>query len=351
MSSQSGITASQSLLDSFKQFTLSNRRFFGMRIVGESIEAVNEFDSVGSDCGRSLSHDFDSLHTRLSDTDPMYLVVRRSDVSNGAAYIFISYVPDAARVHDKMIYAASKNTILRNLGSQRFQPILFINSANELSGEGWRQSEISERAAERPLTEAERSLEKMRRDEAVLTGTRKQRLARNEARGVSFAVDAGLKRALDEITAGRNVDGGEGGESGECGSGFLVTALIDGEELKLAAQTTFADIRRNLIKALKSDEPSYNVVLWNGRYFFIYCCPSGSKVRDRMKYAANRLAFSKSIEQTGVELKVIEVGDPDEIEMSVFEAEDMEVKQDELRERGGKVGGLKFAKPRGPRRR
>ncbi|VEU22385.1 DEKNAAC103513 [Brettanomyces naardenensis] len=228
-----------------------------------------------------------------------------------------------------MVYASTKNTVLRSLGSEHFQPVIFVNDSDELSAKGWTQFEISEKSSEKPLTEAEKTLEKVKANELFFgVETQKRGLARDEARQVRFELEPELEKVL---SGGNNLDG------------KLVTIVIDGEKLTLKGERKMIDPKKELVGSLSKDSPSFNLLGYKGDYFFIYCCPSGSKVRDRMKYATNRLAFTKDLEKKGYELKdAIEVGDPEEIEVGRFDGEEEVVKEQKT---------LRFTKPKGPRRR
>ena len=93
---------------------------------------------------------------------------------------------------------------------------------------------------------------------------------------------------------------------------------------------------------LKDPHPIYAVYKYGDANFaFIYCCPSGSKVKERMIYASNKQGLINHIKGIVLVDKVIDAGDVDEIEVSSL-----------LGKQEGEIGGVKrISRPKGPRRR
>lgn len=320
MSSQSGIIASQDLVDSFKQFTDGNDRFLLVRIDNETLVVHGTVPTAGS-----LVQDFESLHQTLTDDQSLFIIARKPDSDQ---YAFISYVPDNSSVKDKMVYASTKNTVLRNLGLEYFDPILFADHPNEISGDGWQQIEAAETAA-KPLTDEERSWEKVKADE--LYATKRQSLARQDSsKGINFDLGASLQSTLADPSKLDDT---------------LVVFGIQDEKLQLDTTYKLTDPATQLVSKLGTDAPSYNLVGYHGDFYFIYCCPSGSKVRDRMQYATERLSLTKSLEKLGYKLKeTVEIGDPDELDLSIFTSEPAATTASAAKPQ-------RFSRPKGPRRR
>ena len=75
-------------------------------------------------------------------------------------------MPNAAPVRQKMLFASTRLTLTRELGSENFGETLFVTEAEELTKAGWRRHEAHGEAAN-PLTQEERDLEDIREAEAL----------------------------------------------------------------------------------------------------------------------------------------------------------------------------------------
>lgn len=76
-----------------------------------------------------------------------------------------------------MLFASTRLTLLRELGTEKFSDSLFVTTADELSPSEWQKRERSDGAG-RPLTAEERSLEEIRNAEAAEgRGTARRQLA------------------------------------------------------------------------------------------------------------------------------------------------------------------------------
>lgn len=83
----------------------------------------------------------------------------------------VTYVPDAAKVRQKMLFAATRLTLVRDLGSEHFRDIIFATMANELTPAGFDKHD-KHTELDAPLTEEERTLGEVKRAEAEAgTGT------------------------------------------------------------------------------------------------------------------------------------------------------------------------------------
>ncbi len=67
--------------------------------------------------------DLDLLNADLSDKDPaIFLVKKDSD-----EWLLIQYVPEKARVREKMLIAASKATLTKELGDEKFTDQMYAS--------------------------------------------------------------------------------------------------------------------------------------------------------------------------------------------------------------------------------
>ena len=93
----------------------------------------------------------------------------------------VTYVPDTAPVRQKMLFASTRLTLVRELGSEHFRETFFATTAEELTPAGFEKHDAHS-ALEAPLTEEERSLGEVRRAEqeaGMGTGTREIHLSKH----------------------------------------------------------------------------------------------------------------------------------------------------------------------------
>ena len=81
--------------------------------------------------------DLTQLDSLLNPTEPAYIILRRYEGSVKPPFIAITYVPDTAHVRQKMLFASTRNTLLRELGTDRFDESIFATLKEELTAEGF----------------------------------------------------------------------------------------------------------------------------------------------------------------------------------------------------------------------
>ncbi|GMG19049.1 unnamed protein product [Ambrosiozyma monospora] len=317
----------------------------------------------------TTTDDIPEITSYLKDTKVTYLIIKKDDTqskkqSSNSGYFFISYVPDPAPVREKMLYASSKNTLLRELGLEYFTTVLFINDKEELSQQGWMKILDSESATQ-PLTESEKELAKLKDLELVehshssYGGSSKRRglvsVASGAANSSSGSSSGLLQFKIDDEKLQSLIN------SKKLTANELTTIEINPKtESFYLSQTQSFTTPKQIPSLIPTTNPNFNIFTLGqgqGTNFFIYSCPSGSKVRDRMQYAANKQGLISIFkEQAGLEFgKVIEVGDSDEIELSLFDESTSTSEKTTTAAAtgaaGSSAGNLKFSKPKGPRRR
>lgn len=118
--------------------------------------------AIKSECPEFLS-DLSSLSSHLKDNEALYILLRRyDDASDG--FIAVTYVPNAAPVRQKMLFASTRLTLTRELGIERFRETIFATEKAELSAEGFKKHDAHNDLAA-PLTEEERTLEAVKKAE------------------------------------------------------------------------------------------------------------------------------------------------------------------------------------------
>jgi twinfilin-like protein len=162
MSASSGITVSDDLASHFSS-TLSSdtTRFVKISIKNESLVHDQSFPIEGH-----FNADLLKLQDRevLQDDIPAYVLARLDDPPS--EWLAIFYVPDSARIRDKMLYASTRNPLLKALGSTIFTDSLFATSKEDLTPEAY-AAHKRHSAAPKPLSAREQELADIREAEGI----------------------------------------------------------------------------------------------------------------------------------------------------------------------------------------
>lgn len=325
MSNQSGITADQSLLDSLSNFE-SNEFAAITAKISKDFTAV-QFDGK-----------YNSLEQLLSDlrSEPAYIFVR-GVLEDPGQYHFISYVPDSSPVRSKMLYASTKNTLVRQVGTSSIgkQSLLtdadeFLDLVNEKNGQ--EDSALTE--SEKANIEITQQQQRLKTADYYPNGRKLVSQTDGAPTSLAFQVKVG-DGSITELMKSYNV----------------VSFEIDlaKEQIQVYAKQSISSPKE---LDITRDHPSYVLYRNGSMYYFIYCCPSGSKVKDRMVYASNRTGFITHLQgECHLELaKVIEIGDPEELEISSISyssPEEQATEDDKLKS----ASETKFNRPKGPARK
>lgn len=143
--------------------------------------------------------DLSSLTSLLKDNEAAYIVLRRhADASDG--YVAVTYVPDTAPVRSKMLFAATRLTLVRELGLERFRETIFVTTKTEVTADGWRRHD-RHGEIQAPLTQEDRALQGVKKAEAEAsqgTGARSSHVSS----GVSFPISEEALLALRDLEGG-----------------------------------------------------------------------------------------------------------------------------------------------------
>ncbi|KZF21511.1 actin depolymerizing protein [Xylona heveae TC161] len=326
---QSGISASKELQQAFNELVSSpSQRGLLAGIDREQLVPIQTIPLTTPD----FLSDVSSLDSLLKEKEAAYVILRRYDAPDG--FVAVTYVPDTANVRQKMLFASTRLTLVRELGTERFRETLFATTKEELTAEGWkRHDQHGETKA--PLTEEEQSLQIVKEAEAEISGGTTARS--NHVKSlVHFPVSDEAMNALKNLKSA---------------SFNLVQLRIDvpRETIELAdTNTTDPD---GLSATISSSEPRYSFYryskgsedLEDSPIVFIYTCPGASKIKERMVYSTSRASMIILSERDAglVIAKKLEASEPSEISASVLH-EEFHPKQEQ------KTG---FARPKRPGRR
>lgn len=193
------VIASRELHDAFNNLVSSPATQRGL-IATVKEEKLVPAEAIPSPSG-DFFHDLNFLDALLKDDEAAYVLLRRHDGSPDG-YVAVTYVPDRAPVRQKMLFAATRLTLVRELGTERFRETYFTTAKLELTAEGWRKHE-KHTQLKAPLTEEEQALQGVKEAEAEAsrgTGHRASHLSGHTTLSIS---EEGL-RALKELPSGGN---------------------------------------------------------------------------------------------------------------------------------------------------
>lgn len=407
MSTQSGITISSQLNDAYKN--LSTNSALIIKLSSDFTELIPDQIITGSDNTTSTTKDitilepmFEKLINQISQEfpHPSYIVI-----SYNSNQYFISFIPDIAPIKQKMLYASTKNSLITSLGGNKLIKKFawteldeltlnyFIKSIDEDQGFDIKKEEEEELNS--LLTEDEITLQKlnnlslysttnhhhhhgfkkklpsMTNDDGSTTGSG------NADQDILYKFTPELTEQLQSIIENSSPESSNDNDNKKS----LISFNIDTTKELLTLKSIDTQIEINqLIDTLNnhtSSRISPQYILYNyqiGKLAFIYSCPSGSSVKDRMIYASfknslinhlNQLIKSTNIDDDIIIDKNIEVGDLDEIELSQLQDANELIhdtntngnnnsSSNSLSSNNSSLSsknGLKFNKPKGPRRR
>lgn len=288
MSNQSGIKASQELLDAFAQAG----REGNTRVIRVSIKSESLVPDGASPVSGDWEADFRLIQEHLEPKKPSYVLYRfdsRSASGGDFEWLFNCYVPDDAHVREKMLYASTRATLIKDLGDYRFKDSVYGSHLSEFTREGY-DKHVKHQKSAAPLTEREKEIEQLKKTEHgsdIGTSTRQSHVS-----GVSFPFQDVATEALKKLS------------SGEVNTVILHIDMSAGESVALDAATNY-NSTAELNAILPNDFPRYvfykpadSVIPESarGKPIFLYSCPSQSKVRERMLYSSCRSAVLREAE-------------------------------------------------------
>jgi twinfilin len=153
--------ASEELLSAFRSLA-SDPSQRGL-LAAISKEQLVPIGTIASE-SNNFANDLRALTPYLKDNEAAYIILRRFPEANDG-FIAVTYVPDTAPVRQKMLFASTRLTLVRELGIERFRETIFATNREELTAEGFKKHDQHMQLAA-PLTEEEQSLGAVKKAEA-----------------------------------------------------------------------------------------------------------------------------------------------------------------------------------------
>ncbi|KAH9812085.1 hypothetical protein DFH28DRAFT_980002 [Melampsora americana] len=307
MSAQSGISVSPDLSEDFVKAVSKTSDIRLLVVIIENEVAITKL-SLPPHVGRSDIEDFELIDDVLEDDRPAYVLYRLNQ-SEGGSWIFISYVPDNAKVREKMLYASTRATISRQLGETHFKESIFATSKRDLTPEGY-LAHLASQKAQAPMTARERELADIKAAEGISAITMGTEVRSSNVWGANGGNNAslGLKWNPDAQEALQAWCSQSGCKSVQFNI-ELGTETIVLSENGASDELVFPD-----------SQPSYTFYRYSPTQeskslpVFIYACPLKSPVKSRLVYSSSSSSVSGKASEFGIQLsKKFETSDPDEI--------------------------------------
>lgn len=208
---QSGISASPTLQTHFRTF-LTDPSLFALliTITAERLERLETLPSTPTNNDDDDDIFFTSLPTltpHLLPTRALYILLRRHRAPHHPCPLTcITYVPDAAPVRQKTLFASTRLTLVRELGAELFGEGMFATEQRDLRREGWGKWERGlEAAGTEVMSREERELEGVRSGEGGAVGERKMVGMGGSAVGMKVGFGEGVVEALRGMREGEGL--------------------------------------------------------------------------------------------------------------------------------------------------
>ncbi|PBK64439.1 actin depolymerizing protein [Armillaria solidipes] len=285
----------------------------------------------------------------ISDDVPAYILVRLDEPPT--QWLVIDYVPEGTKIRSKMLYAASRGSLTRSLGSSIFTDSIFATSKEDLTAEAY-AAHRRHVTAPQPLSIREQEIADARAAEREAGAHSYRPKVNPVGHGVGLKWTDQVEDAIKAL--------GQGEDSGL----VLLNIDVPTETLTLVSVTS-ASVE-DLSSALPTSEPSYAFFAWSHSHsssprrdiIFIYSCPSTSPIKHRMLYSTSAypiyMVAKTLLPPDTVAARRIETSDPKEITEDYLKIE-LKLTSDNSVPNAPEAldGGEKkpFAKPKGPNRR
>ncbi|TBU35777.1 hypothetical protein BD311DRAFT_680384 [Dichomitus squalens] len=312
MSAPTGIAVSPELTSAFSDAVDSgNVRFLKISIQNESLVPDGTHPPSGT-----LEQDLDKLGDILEESVPAYVLVRLDDPPT--EWLAVYYVPDSAKVRDKMLYAATRNTLTKSLGSTHFTDSIFATAKEDVNAEAYAKHK-RHLAAPKPLSAREKEMEAVKAAEReaggrIYEGSRARQ--NHVGQGVFLKWSPEAEEAIKDLVTADD-------------SRLVILSIDPATETLLLTSTNQIDVSQ-LGSSLPLDSPSYAFFAWpqsitsppRREVVPIYSCPSASPVRHRMLYSSAVLFVVKEVKEflssTGststLSSRKVETSDPSELD-------------------------------------
>jgi len=331
MSHSSGIPVSQELSDAFGDaLTSSQVRLIKAQIVEDRVVPTASLPISGNTEGQ----DMDKIPEFLEPSSPAYILFRLDEKNaRGHLWLLMCYVPDKAKVREKMTYASTRSNLRKHLGTSYFAAEIFGTVTGDFNQKGYK-SFLDMQKADTPLTQGERQSAAEKESGLFVGGA-----STAYVHGVAFPVEQAAGKALQDLLSGKH-------------NYVQITIDADAERITLGATKTM-DISE-LPSQVPNDVPRFHFYRYDHEFdgaelsslVMIYSCPDGS---GNTKSAPVRLRMLYSSSKANIENIVTSVGGKVDVKMEVNQSSEVHPEAIHLQLHPPKEEKKEaFAKPKGP---
>jgi len=301
MSHSSGIPVAASLKDCFgSTITSKDKRLIKVQIINEQLTEVVTKPNSGS-----WEDDFPTVNELLDKEAASYILYRNDN--GGDQWILLCYVPDKAKVKDKMLYASSRANLKQQLGSTYFIDEVFGTIPADFTLQAYKKHQEWKKS-EAPLTEQEIMKKNELESGPVYSGGKS-----TYVHGVAFPVDAPVMDALQKLNKG---------------SINYVQIGIDIEKEKIILDHAGTIEAASIADEISIEVPRFHFFGYKHNYegndlisiVYIFSCPDGSKgtksapVKQRMLYSSSKENVSNIMTNAGGKIEArLEINTPEDI--------------------------------------
>lgn len=298
MSHQTGIKANKDLLKIFCESKNGIYRAIKISIHNEELCCSAKILVQKN----NWEQDYDNtLNTLVEESLPCYILYRFDEkISIGYTWLFITWIPEAASVRNKMMYASTKATLKSNFGTSYITDEVHATSLSEITIKEYIKSKSED------SLNKEDELENLRRLE--ISRELSNSSATRTFGGLDFPITDNAILGLRELTENKNNF-----------TEFFVDIQKEIIDLSAAKNVQI----NNLNKEISSERPRYYIFVFEHFYdgelrksnIFIYSMPGNvASIKEKMLYSSCKNAFIDRLILKNIPIsKKIEVDDPLEI--------------------------------------
>jgi len=286
MSHSSGIPVSGSLKEAFGDAVSGD----GVRLVKAQIENDEIVARESKSKQGNWEADLSQVPSLLDKDKPCYILYKLD--ANESQFALFCYVPDLAKVKEKMLYASTRSNLKQQLGLSYFVDEVFGTVVSDFSASGYKHH-IQSKKSEAPLTEQEQIKKTSLESGPIYTGG-----STTYVHGVAFPVEKQATDAINNLIQGKH--------------NYVQIAIDCDNEKVILDHTGNVDID-GLGNEISVDEPRFHFYAWTHdfegsnitSYVYIYSSPDGSKstksapVRMRMLYSSSKANVGEIIKSCG----------------------------------------------------
>eukprot|EP01114_Cavostelium_apophysatum_P012580 TRINITY_DN284_c0_g1_i1.p1 TRINITY_DN284_c0_g1~~TRINITY_DN284_c0_g1_i1.p1 ORF type:complete len:338 (+),score=94.82 TRINITY_DN284_c0_g1_i1:40-1053(+) len=306
MSHSSGIPVSAGLKDSFGSSVSSrDKRIIKVQIENDELVEVNSAPISGS-----WEDDIAVIPSLLEQDKPAFILFRLD--TDTPQYTLFCYVPDKAKVKEKMLYASTRSNLKQQLGLSYFTDEVFGTVLADFSKDGYKHH-MNSKKSDAPLTEQEQTKKNELESGPIYTGGQT-----TYVHGVSFPVEQQANDAINNLIQGKH---------------NYVQIAIDCDNEKVTLDHAGNVDVSGLAGEIPTDQPRFHFYAWAHDHegaevtsiIFIYSSPDGSSgtksapVRQRMMYSSSKASVGEIVKALGGTVDGrLEINTPDDIAEEAF---------------------------------